>query len=161
MIYFRELVTFFSLLAWIEMTTTVMNGNDCFRNGNDCSKWQRPFTKGKTASPTRMKRLWRQRPFLETVFQTTPTRRCHLLQHANQDQINALSELVLNLLKRRIPLTPPLMARLRRYKPLLRDVGKRPHSTKHRRELLMSQVGRGLWTDLKEACQCVLPLRKL
>ena len=107
MIYFRELVTFFSLLAWIEMTTTVMNGNDCFRNDNDCSKWQRPFTKGKTASTTRMKRLWRQRPFLETVFQTTPTRRCHLLQHANQDQINALSELVLNILKRRIPLTPP------------------------------------------------------
>ena len=37
-----------------------------------------------------MKRLWRQRPFLETVFQTTPTRPRHLLQHANQDQINAL-----------------------------------------------------------------------
>ena len=49
MIYFRELVTFLSLLAWIEMTTTVMNGNDCFRNGNDCFKWQRPFTKGKIA----------------------------------------------------------------------------------------------------------------
>ena len=109
----------------------------------------------------RMKCLWRQRPFLETVFQTTPTRRRHVLQHANQDQINALSELVLNLLKRRIPLTPPLMARLRRYKTLLRDVGKRRHSTKRRRELLMSQVGCGLWTGLKEACQCVLPLRKL
>ena len=85
----------------------------------------------------------------------------YLLQHANQDQINALSELVLNLLKRRIPLTPPVMARLRRYKTLLRDVGKRRHSTKLRRELLMNQVGRGLWTGLKEACQCVLPLRKL
>ena len=51
MIYFRELVTFLSLLAWIEMATTVMNGNDSFRNGNDCSKWQRPFTKGKIAAP--------------------------------------------------------------------------------------------------------------
>ena len=101
----------------------------------------------------RMKRLWRQRPLLETVFQTTPTQRWHLLQHANQDQINALSELVLNLLKRRIPLTPPLMAHLRRYKTLLRDVGKRRHSTKCRRALLLSQVGRGLWTGLKEACQ--------
>ena len=108
-----------------------------------------------------MKCLWRQCPFLETVFQTTPTRRRHLLQHANQDQINALSELVLNILKRRIPLTPPLMARLRRYKTLLRDVGKRRHSTKRRWALLMSQVGRGLWTGLKEACQCVLPLQKL
>ena len=53
MIYFRELVTFLSLLAWIEMATTVMNSNDCFRNGNDCSKWQRPFTKGKIASPNK------------------------------------------------------------------------------------------------------------
>ena len=33
------------------MATTVMNGNDCFKNDNDCSKWQRPFTKGKIASP--------------------------------------------------------------------------------------------------------------
>ena len=108
-----------------------------------------------------MKRLWRQRPFLETVFHATPTQRRHLLQHANQDQINALSELVLNLLRRRIPLTPPLMARLRRYKSLLREVGKRRHSTKRRRALLLSQLGRGLWTGLKEACQCVMPLRKL
>ena len=84
---------------------------------------------------------------------TTPS---YLLQHANQDQINALSELVLNLLKRRIPLTPPLMARLRRYKSLLRDVGKRRHSTKRRRALLMSQPGRGLWSGLKEACECVM-----
>ena len=52
------------------------------------------------------------------------------------------------------------MARLRRYKTLLRDVGKRRHSTKRRRELLMSQVERRLWTGFKEACQCVLPLQK-
>ena len=33
MIYFRELVTFLSLLAWIEMATTVMNDNDRLRKG--------------------------------------------------------------------------------------------------------------------------------
>ena len=32
------------------MATTVMNGNDCFKNDNDCFKWQRPFTKGKIAT---------------------------------------------------------------------------------------------------------------
>ena len=31
------------------MATTVMNGNSCFKNGNNCSKWQRPFMKGKIA----------------------------------------------------------------------------------------------------------------
>ena len=35
-------------------------------------------------------------------FQTS-----RLLQHANADQINAVSELVLNLLKNKIPVTPP------------------------------------------------------
>ena len=59
------------LLAWIEMATTVMNGNECFRNGNDCSKWQRPFTKGKIApasrepelrSPGCASALWTARP---------------------------------------------------------------------------------------------------
>ena len=39
------------------MVTTVMNGNDCFKNGNDYSKWQRPFTKGKIAlAPSTEKR---------------------------------------------------------------------------------------------------------
>ena len=41
--YYRcNAVTILSLLA-----TTVMNGNDCFKNGEDRSKWQRPFTKRK------------------------------------------------------------------------------------------------------------------
>ena len=31
------------------MATTIINGNDCFKNDNDCLKWQRPFTKGKIA----------------------------------------------------------------------------------------------------------------
>ena len=87
------------------MATTVPNGNDRLRKGK-----------------LRRRRRWNDCGvnvrFWKTVFQTTPTRRRHLLQHANQDQMNALSKLVLNLLKRRIPLTPPLMARLRRYKML-------------------------------------------
>ena len=72
MIYFRELVTFLSLLAWIEMATTVMNGNDCFRNDNDCfrndndcSKWQRPFTKGKIASANSRGKIGTARSLLE------------------------------------------------------------------------------------------------
>ena len=35
------------------VTTRVdWNSNDCFKNRNDCFKWQRPFTKGKIATPS-------------------------------------------------------------------------------------------------------------
>jgi len=44
-----------------------------------------------------MKRLYRQRPFLEAVLQEANRKKRHdLLQHANADQINAISELALN-----------------------------------------------------------------
>jgi len=42
------------------------------------------------------------------------------LQHANSDQINAISELVLNVLKNNIPLEPKVVKQLRRYKQVLR-----------------------------------------
>ena len=39
-------------------------------------------------------------------------KRQDMLQHANADQVNAVSELVLNLLKTKIPVTPPIVAKL-------------------------------------------------
>jgi len=58
------------------------------------------------------------------------SKRQELLQHANADQINAVSELALNLLKNKIPVTPPILAKLRPYKKVLRDLGRRRHSVK-------------------------------
>ena len=105
-------------------------------------------------------RLERQEPFLTSLFQAAsrPQQRARLLQHANSDQINAVSELVLNTLKNNVPLTPPMMARLRRYKGPLREIGKRQNSVKKRRQHLLAQHGRGFWTSLREVCHCVLPL---
>ena len=49
-----------------------------------------------------MQRLRRQLPFLRSMLQEANRfKRQDLLQHANADQINAVSELVLNLLKTR------------------------------------------------------------
>jgi len=48
-----------------------------------------------------MQRLRRQWPFLRSVLQEANRfKRQDLLQHANADQINAVSELVLNLFKK-------------------------------------------------------------
>ena len=41
-----------------------------------------------------MKRLARQLPFLHSILNASqPLQRRHLLQHANSDQINAISEI--------------------------------------------------------------------
>ena len=104
-----------------------------------------------------MKRLRRQWPFLRSVLQEANRfKRQDLLQHANEDHVNAVSELVLNLLKNKIPVTPPIMAKLRPYKKVLRDLGRRQHSVKKRRQWLISQKGRGLFQGFHHVlCQCV------
>ena len=74
-----------------------------------------------------MKSLQRQLPFLHSVLkQPNRFKRQELLQHANADQVNAVSELVLNLLKKQ----PPIMAKLHPYKKVLRNLGRRQHSMK-------------------------------
>ena len=102
-----------------------------------------------------MQRLRRQLPFLRSGLQEA-NRFKRQEQHANADQINAVSELVLNLLKNKIPVTPPIMAKLRPYKKVLRDLGRRQHSVKKRRAWLVQQKGRGLFQGLHHVlCQCV------
>ena len=44
-----------------------------------------------------------------------------MLENANADQINAVSEMVLNLLRNRIPVHPITMAKLLRYKTMIRE----------------------------------------
>ena len=104
-----------------------------------------------------MQRLRRQLPFLWSMLQEANRfKRQDLLQHANADQINAVSELVLNFLKNKIPVTPPIMAKLQPYKKVLRDLGRRRHSVKKRRQWLVEQKGRGLFQGLHHVlCQCV------
>ena len=86
-------------------------------------------------------------------------KRQDLLQHANADQVNAVSELVLNLLKNN---TPPIMTQLGPYKKVLRDLGRRQHSVKKRRQWLIKQKGRGLFQGLHNVlCQCARPPRYL
>ena len=79
----------------------------------------------------RMKRLRRQLPFLQSVLkEANRFKRQELLQHANADQVNAVSELVLNLLKQNIPITPITMNQLRPHKNVLRNLARRKHSLK-------------------------------
>ena len=104
-------------------------------------------------------RLQRQAPFIKSLVEahSLPRQRQQLLQHANKDQINAISDIVLNTLRHNVPLDPPLMAKLRRYKDPLREVSKRKASVAKRREILLNQKGKGFWKSLGQVCCCVLP----
>ena len=98
-----------------------------------------------------MNRLRRQAPFLQGILkEANRKRRQELLTHANGDQINAVSEMVLNLLKKRIPVKPRTLQKLQRHKKVLREVGKRSNSLKRRRTYLVQQQGSGFWQGLKE-----------
>ena len=98
-----------------------------------------------------MNRLRRQRPFLESILkQANRFKRQEMLTHANADQINAVSKMVLNLLKNRIPVKPRTLRKLKRHKKVLREVGKRRNSLKRRGEHLLRQTGNGFWQGLKE-----------
>ena len=82
-----------------------------------------------------MKRLRRQLPFLRFVLkEANRFKRQEFLQRANADQVNAVSELVLNLLKQNIPVSPATMKQLRPNKGVLRNLGRRKNSLKKRRQ---------------------------
>ena len=96
-----------------------------------------------------MERIHRQKPFLKAITSATNrNRRNALIKHAHKDQVNAVSEIVLNLLKNNVPVTPVTMARLRPYKQTLRKVGNRSVSLKKRRQALINQKGGRLWNGL-------------
>ena len=104
-------------------------------------------------------RLERQAPFIKSLVaaNSPPRRRQQLLQHANKDQINAISDIVLNTLRHNVPIDPPLMAQLRRYKEPLRQLGTRKASVQRRRQVLLRQKGKGFWRGMHNLCCCVLP----
>ena len=74
-----------------------------------------------------------------------------LLRHANADQINAVSKVILNSLKGRVPLSQTTMRAWRPQKQTLRTLDHRKTSLEKRRDLLMNQKGTGLWRGLNNA----------
>ena len=89
----------------------------------------------------------RQATFLKSVLQeANQHKRQELLRMANADQVNAISELVMNTLRGTVP-------RFRRTITLLkpqslRAMAKPALSVKRRRAIMMAQTGGTLWPEL-------------
>ena len=78
-----------------------------------------------------MRRIQRQLPFLQSILkEANRSKRQELLQHANADQINAVRELVLNLLKGNITVAPPVMAQLKQHQQVKTSVARRGQAKK-------------------------------
>lgn len=96
-----------------------------------------------------MERIRRQKPSSKAITSAAnKNRRKDLTKHANEDQVNTVSEIVLNLLKNNIPVAPVTIAKLRPHKQTLRQIGKRSVSLKKRRQAMLNQKGGKLWNGL-------------
>ena len=91
--------------------------------------------------------------FLKSILQEKNRKRSmEKLFHASKDQINAVSEFML---KKKIPLSPPTVAKLKKYRVMLRELDKRNNSLKKWRLLLVNQTGGSFWSGMNDTfCQC-------
>ena len=65
----------------------------------------------------------RNQTFLQSLLrEANAKRRNVMLDLANKDQINAISEMVLNLMKRKILIRPGTYHKLKRYRKVLREL---------------------------------------
>ena len=103
-----------------------------------------------------MKGVWKKRlGFLKNLLnQKNRYKRMQALVNAKKDDINAVSELTVNLLKNNIPVPKNTIIKLGRYKTPLRELGKRVNSLKKRREILLNQTGAGFWRGLNDVHRC-------
>ena len=94
-------------------------------------------------------RMERQAPFLKSVLQEAGNhKRQELLRMANADQINAISELVMDMVGGTVPRSRHPITSLKAHAQSLRAVAKPAHSVKRRRAIMMSKKGGNLWSEL-------------
>ena len=81
-------------------------------------------------------------PLLQTLATSKPALRNAILQHAPKDLIKAISEIILNVLKGAIKISPKQKKRLARYKNQLRSLASNRVAEKAKRRFL-TQKGSG------------------
>ena len=81
-------------------------------------------------------------PLLQTLMSSKPILRKAIIEHANPDLIHAVTEIVYNMLKGVIELTPDQKRRLSRHKEEFRALINKKLSVKKKRKIL-NQKGTG------------------
>lgn len=108
-------------------------------------------------------RMSRQAPFLKSVLnEANAHKRQQRLRYANIDQINAVSELVLNTLRGVVPQGKFTLNRMRPHASALRFIANPRNSAKRRRHTMIHQLGAGnlVWKELHRCYECSQRLYK-
>ena len=84
-------------------------------------------------------RMERQAPYLKSVSQeANQHKRQELLRMANADQVNAISELVMNTIHGTVPRSRHTITLLKPHAQSLRAMARPAHSVKRRRAIMMA-----------------------
>ena len=100
-------------------------------------------------------RMSRQSHFLNDVLkEANQHKRQQKLRYVNADQINAVSELVMNTLRGTIQPGRNTVRALKRYSQPLRVIANPRQSIKRRTHLMSHQIGGGAWKELNRCYRC-------
>lgn len=100
-------------------------------------------------------RMSRQAIFLKDLLnEANNNKRQQKFRYANTDQINAISELVMNILKGNVRQGRTMLSRLKLQTRHLRKIASLQNSMKTRRQFMMHQLGGGVWQELKHCYYC-------
>ena len=100
-------------------------------------------------------RMTRQGAFLKDVLkEANQHKRQQKLCYANAEQINAVSELVVNTLRGAIRPGRKTVPKLKPYSKQLRLIAIPRQSIKRRRKLMIHQLGASVWSELRRGYHC-------
>ena len=100
-------------------------------------------------------RMTRQSHFLNGVLkEANQNKRQQKLRYANADQINAVSELVMNTLRGSVKPGRKTVSRLKPYCQSLRSIANPRQSIKKRKHLMSTQLGAGARKELHRCYHC-------
>jgi len=83
------------------------------------------------------RRIARQTPFLKLLYSCSPIQRKSLIQYVDNEQLTALSQIALNILRGNIPITRAYKKKLKQYKEVIRSLASRRVSRSRKKETLL------------------------
>lgn len=101
-----------------------------------------------------VRRIQRQLLFLWSVLREVDKNlRQERLQYINADQVNAISELVMNTLRGKVAVPPRLLDQLRQHKSAFSEMARRRRSINRRRQVMVAQTATGVWNAQDRVCR--------
>lgn len=103
------------------------------------------------------KRLFKQEPFLQLLARSTSKQRSELLKHAKREELKALFEICLNIIRGNFPIDDKHFKQLKKHRNVLRSLGDRKVTLKRKKQLV-SQEGGAIRALVTTVGSLILPL---